>query len=77
VDGKEAALESYDAFQQDGKMQRAVARHLLRQVSTRNYEGALDDCLAGYGIKKSSVSRQWKAASAAELSETLLTARAV
>ena len=67
VDGKEAALKSYRAFQQDGKMQRAVSRQLVRQVSTRNYEGALEDCLAGYGIKKSSVSRQWKAASAAEL----------
>jgi putative transposase len=67
VDGKEAVLKSYNAFQQDGKMQRAVARQLVRQVSTRNYEGALEDCLAGYGIKKSSVSRQWKTASAAEL----------
>jgi putative transposase len=67
VDGKEAALQSYSAFQQDGRMQRAVARQLIRQCSTRNYEGALEDCLEGYGIKKSSVSRQWKAASAGEL----------
>ncbi len=67
VNGKEAVLKSYRAFQQDGKMQRAVARQLIRQVSTRNYEGALEDCLTGYGIKKSSVSRQWKAASAGEL----------
>ena len=67
VDGKEAVLKSYSAFQQDGKMQRAVARQLVRQCSTRNYEGALEECLQGYGIKKSSVSRQWKAASAAEL----------
>jgi putative transposase len=67
VDGKEAELKSYGAFQQDGKMQRAVARQLVRQCSTRNYEGALENCLEGYGIKKSSVSRQWKAASAAEL----------
>lgn len=69
VDGKEAALKSYRAFQHDGKMQRAVARQLVRQCSTRNYEGALEDCLEGYGIKKSSVSRQWKRASAAELSK--------
>lgn len=48
-------------------MQRAVARKLLRQVSTRNYAGALDDCLAGYGIGKSSVSQHWKVATAAEL----------
>lgn len=64
---REAALQSYQLFQQDGRMQRAVARKLLRQVSTRNYAGALDDCLAGYGIGKSSVSQHWKVATAAEL----------
>lgn len=65
--GEEARLKSYQAFQSDGRMQRAVARQLVRQVSTRNYEGALEDCLQGYGIKKSSVSRQWKAVTSAEL----------
>jgi transposase-like protein len=48
-------------------MQRAVARQLTHQVSTRNYQAAIDTCLEGYGIDKSSVSRQWKAATAAEL----------
>lgn len=65
--GREIRLQSYQAFQQDGRMQRAVARKLTHQVSTRNYAAAIDDCLAGYGIDKSSVSRQWKAATAAEL----------
>lgn len=65
--GQEIRLESYQAFQQDGRMQRAVARKLTHQVSTRNYAAAIDDCLAGYGIDKSSVSRQWQAATAAEL----------
>lgn len=65
--GPELVLKSYQAFQQDGRMQRAVARKLTHQVSTRNYAAAIDDCLAGYGIDKSSVSRQWKAATAAEL----------
>jgi len=64
---REAALQSYQLFQQDGRMQRAVARKLIRQVSTRNYAGAIDDCLAGYGIGKSSVSQHWKIATAAEL----------
>lgn len=67
--GGEVALESYQAFQQDGRLQRAVARKLLRQVSTRNYAGALDDVLEGYGIERSSVSRHWKAATEAELQE--------
>jgi putative transposase len=65
--GKEAQLGSYQAFQGDGRMQQAVERKMIRQVSTRNYQGALDDCLDGYGIKRSSVSRQWKAATTAEL----------
>ncbi len=66
-DGGEIRLRSYQAFQQDGRMQRAVARKLTHQVSTRNYAAAIDDCLEGYGIDKSSVSRQWKAATTVEL----------
>jgi transposase-like protein len=65
--GKELVLKSYQSFQREGRMQRAVARQLTHQVSTRNYAAAIDDCLSGYGIDKSSVSRQWKAATAAEL----------
>jgi len=65
--GEELVLQSYQAFQQDGRMQRAVARKLKHQVSTRNYAQAIDECLEGYGIHKSSVSRQWKAATALEL----------
>jgi putative transposase len=65
--GKELGLKSYQAFQQNGRMQRAVARKLTHQVSTRNYAAAIDDCLEGYGIDKSSVSRQWKAVTQAEL----------
>ena len=65
--GKELRLKSYEAFQQDGRMQRAVARKLTHQVSTRNYAAAIDECLEGYGIDKSSVSRQWKVATTAEL----------
>src|SRR3954468_23966475 len=64
---QEVPLASYQAFQKDGKLQQAVARQLTRQCSTRNYEGAIDSCLKGYGIKRSSVSRHWKAATAKEL----------
>ena len=48
-------------------MQRAVARKLKHQVSTRNYARAIDDCLDGYGIDRSSVSRQWQAVTVEEL----------
>ncbi len=63
----EIALRTYAAFQQEGRMQRAVARKLKHQVSTRHYAQAIDECLEGYGINKSSVSRQWKAATALEV----------
>lgn len=64
---EEIPLTSYQNFQKDGKLQQAVARQLTRQCSTRNYEGAIEDCLKGYGIKRSSVSRHWKVATAQEL----------
>ncbi|NJK92070.1 MAG: IS256 family transposase [Blastochloris sp.] len=69
--GAELALESYERFQQDGDRQRAVARQLMRHCSTRNYQGAISECVEGYGIKKSSVSRQWKLATERQLQEML------
>jgi putative transposase len=70
-DATEVGLASYAAFQKEGKMQQAVARQLVRQCSTRDYEGAVEGCLQGYGIKRSSVSRHWKAATAQELEQLL------
>ena len=67
----EVPLESYRAFQANGRIQKAVARRVLRHCSMRNYEGALDDCLQGYGIKRSSVSRHFKATTTQELKELL------
>ena len=64
---QEVPLASYQAFQKNGKLQKAVERQLSRQCSTRDYEGAIESCLQGYGIKRSSVSRHWKAATAQEL----------
>jgi putative transposase len=66
-EGEEVPLENYQKFQKDGDRQKAVARHLMRQCSTRNFEGALNDSMEGYGIKKSSVSAQWKVATAKQL----------
>jgi putative transposase len=64
---KEVPLASYQAFQKNGKLQESVERQLTRQCSTRDYAGAIESCLEGYGIKRSSVSRHWKAATAQEL----------
>jgi len=70
-EGKEVGLDSYAAFQENGKMQQAVERQLIRQCSTRDYEGAVEGCIQGYGIKRSSVSRHWKIATARQLQELL------
>jgi putative transposase len=68
-EGEECQLNSYRAFQSEGRMQKAVSRQLIRQCSTRNYAGAVEDCIEGYGVDKSSVSRHWKAATAQELAK--------
>jgi len=39
-------------------MQQSVQDRVVRRVSMRDYEGVIDDICAGYGIDKSSVSRQ-------------------
>ena len=70
-DGQEMPLRRYQAFQDDRRMQQAVAERVVRRVSTRDYEGVIDDICDGYGIDKSSVSRQWKVASAAQLQQML------
>ena len=65
--GAEVNLETYRGFQGEGKMQAAVAQRLTRRCSARDYAGAIDECLEGYGISRSSVSRQWKAATQKQL----------
>ena len=67
----QSGANSYQAFQKNGKLQQAVARQLTRQCSTRDYEGAIEQCLKGYGIKRSSVSRHWQAATTQELQQLM------
>jgi putative transposase len=66
-EGQEVELESYRQLQQDGKLQRAVREGVVSGLSTRNYHRAVESVLEGYGIEKSSVSRQFVAASSNEL----------
>lgn len=70
-EAKEVPLASYQAFQKNGKLQQAVERQLTRQCSTRDYEGAIESCLEGYGIKRSSVSRHWKIATTKQLEQLM------
>lgn len=70
-DGRELPLERYRRFQQDGRLPRAVARHVLAGVSMRDYEGVIDQVCHGYGVRRSSVSRHWKSVSKAALERLL------
>lgn len=71
VDGHEVPLSRYQAFARPRRMEQAVNQRILRRVSTRDYAGALEDLCEGYGVEKSSVSRHWKAASAAQLRQMM------
>ncbi len=67
VEGREIPLARYQAFAHPQRLQAAVAQRILRRVSTRDYAGVLDEVCDGYGIQKSSVSRQWNVASSQQL----------
>lgn len=69
--GGEIPIRRYQAFRNPQRMDQTVQEKILRRVSTRDYEGVLEDVCEGYGIDKSSVSRHWKAASTRQLKELL------
>src|SRR5579864_6295714 len=66
-EGQEVALDSYARLQHDGRRQRAVHEGIVAGLTSRNYHRAVESVLDGYGIEKSSVSREFVAASAAQL----------
>jgi transposase-like protein len=65
--GEEVQLDSYARLQHDGRRQRAVGEGIVAGLTSRNYRRAVQSVLDGYGIEKSSVSRQFVQASAAQL----------
>lgn len=69
ADGKEVPLERYRAFSDPRILEDAVHRQMLLGISTRRYEEAVEGFGEGYGIRKGSVSRRWKAASARDLAQ--------
>lgn len=54
--GKDVELHSYRALQGFDLLQEKVRKHMMSGVSTRKYDGLLDDVSGGLGLKKSSVS---------------------
>src|SRR5262245_4389912 len=63
----EVPLETYARLQAPDAMPRAVLRRMVRGVSTRDYEQVIDLARDGFGVKKSSVSRDFVRASAAQV----------
>jgi len=68
---KEFSLSTYRQFQQDGKMQRAVLKRVIRGVSLRHYKEVIEDLCSGYGIDKSSISRHLIKATRQSLKELM------
>jgi len=62
-------LDSYVRLQHDGRRQRAVREGIVAGLTSRNYRRAVESIVDGYGIEKSSVSREFVQASAAQLQE--------
>jgi putative transposase len=63
----EVELATYAALQRDDAMPEAALRRLVRGVSCRDYEEVVERAAEGFGIGKSSVSRAFVRASAAEV----------
>ena len=66
-EGEEIPLDSYARLQHDGRRQRAVREGIVAGLTSRNYRRAVESVVEGYGIEKSSISREFVAASAAQL----------
>jgi len=65
--GGEVPIPAYEAMQAEGPLRDKLGEILLSGVSTRKYERVVPEMATSCGISKSSVSRQFKAASAAKL----------
>ena len=56
-DGQEIPLQTYRALQGFDLLQERVRKQMMAGVSTRDYDGLLDEVAGGLGLKKSSVSK--------------------
>jgi transposase-like protein len=68
--GGEVHLENYTRLQSPDAMPRAVLRRMVRGVSTRDFEDVVDLAREGFGVAKSSVSRDFVRASAADVKDS-------
>lgn len=66
---KEVALESYSQLQDKTKFNEQVFRHVINGISSRKYEKVAEQVPEVFGIKRSTISRQFKVATASKLKE--------
>ena len=69
--GREMKLPKYERLQNGPRLDQAMMDQIALGLSMRNYEHSIEALCQGYGIKKSSVSRHFIAASRRELEELL------
>lgn len=70
TDGRgEAELERYQLLQSPEALPQAALDHLVNGVSTRRYERVVQLASAGFGVKRSSVSRSFVRATAAQVAQ--------
>jgi len=69
LEGNEIDLQTYQQMQNEAAMPEAAFTKMVRGVSCRDYEGVVDKARAGFGIKKSSVSKGFIKKSAKQLAE--------
>jgi transposase-like protein len=70
TDGRgEVELERYQLLQSPAALPQAALDHLVNGVSTRRYEQVVQLARAGFGVKKSSVSRGFVRATAAQVAQ--------
>ncbi len=70
TDGRgEAELERYQLLQSPEALPQAALDHLVNGVSTRRYERVVQLASAGFGVKRSSVSRGFVRATAAQVAQ--------
>jgi len=69
--GREMKLPKYERLQQSPRLDQAMMDQIALGLSMRNYEHSIEALCEGYGIRKSSVSRQFISASRRELEELL------
>ncbi|MEI6538252.1 MAG: transposase, partial [Planctomycetota bacterium] len=69
AEGEECELDVYSKLQSEHAMPHAALTRMVRGVSCRDYAAVVETARAGFGVKKSSVSKHFIKASSKQLAE--------